>query len=453
MRAFRDRFRVTMRGASADPSERLFTHIRLRLALWYTAGLAIILLLAGLILFVGMQRVLLGPVTHVLAASDRDFAQYWENIGQPPRACSPLFPTRDTAPFVACFDAQGALIGNNGLANLSPQFLSPTLARAALADPSHIASDTVNDGGGFRFGAIRRSAIVARDPSTGRVLGVVQVGLSVEADVHALHTLVTLLLLVGLLTLLASGIGGVVLSARALQPARLAHARQQSFIADASHELRTPLTLLRADAEVLLRGRERLDPDDAALLEDIVTEAEHMGTLAESLLTLARLDNSAYHLERDVIDLAEIASATARRAQVLASERNVTISVEHTEPALVIADRTMIAEAVLILVDNAIKYNQPGGSVSLTTRVEGSHAVFEVSDTGVGIAAEHLAHLGERFYRVDKARSREMGGAGLGLSVARGIAAAHRGVLTLESTPGQGTKATLRLPAASASSR
>ncbi len=108
----------------------------------------------------------------------------------------------------------------------------------------------------------------------------------------------------------------------------------------------------------------------------------------------------------------------------------------------------MLEQAVLVLLDNAIKYNRPGGRVTISTEVRDRYAFLEVSDTGIGIAAEHLPHLGERFYRVDKSRSREAGGSGLGLSIARSIAEAHGGALTLSSMPDQGTEVTLKLPLA-----
>jgi signal transduction histidine kinase len=125
-------------------------------------------------------------------------------------------------------------------------------------------------------------------------------------------------LLCGLLTILGATAGGIFLAQRALEPAYLAFERQQEFIADAAHELRTPLTLLRANAEVLLRGRERLDPDDVPLIEDIVTESAHMGALASNLLTLARLDAGKQSVKRDVVDMEEIAEALVRRADALA---------------------------------------------------------------------------------------------------------------------------------------
>jgi signal transduction histidine kinase len=427
----------------------MFDGIRHRLTLWYTGVLAAILLLAGLLLFVGMQTVLMRPVNASLALESLALEQRWQSVGAVPPACSTNpFARAQSAFLIACFDARGNVLGANGLANFSSAFLSPTLAQAALANPSSPVQDTVDEANGL--GAIRREAVVVRDPSTHQVLGVLQAGISINGEVRALRTLVMLLLLVGALTLFGSAIGGVLLSGRALGPARLAFARQRTFIADASHELRTPLTLLRADAEVLLRGRDQLDPDDAALLDDIVAESEHMGALAENLLTLARLDNGVYHMERDVVDLAAVASDIAHRAHALAEAKQVALIVENAGPVLIVADGTWLGEAALILLDNAIKYNRPGGKVSLRTSLDGEQAVLEIRDTGIGIASEHLPHLGERFYRVDKARSREMGGAGLGLSIARSIAAAHDGTLTLTSVPGEGTIATLRLPAARA---
>lgn len=437
-------------AARADPSVSLFTGIRHRLTLWYTGVLAVILIAAGLLLYVGMQTVLLGPVTDALQREAQREAQVWQAQGVPPPSCSPFGRLPN---LVACFDPSGNLIGSSRVADLATSFLSPSLARTALASASSPAIDTVTWDTTLGTDTIRRYAVVVQSTTGHQTLGVVQVGLDIEPEVHALNILVELLLLVGGLTLLGSGIGGIVLAHRALAPARLALARQQAFTADASHELRTPLTLLRADAEVLLGERDQLAPDDAALLDDIVAEAEHLGTLAANLLTLARLDGDAYHMEREVVDLGEVAANVAHRVRALAEQNAISVTVESEGETLVIGDRTWLGQAALILVDNAIKYNRTGGAVTLRPYLDRQHAVLEVRDTGVGIAAADLPHLGERFYRVDKARSREMGGAGLGLSIARGIAAAHRGSLTFVSAPGEGTMATLSLPAAGAPKR
>jgi signal transduction histidine kinase len=276
----------------------------------------------------------------------------------------------------------------------------------------------------------------------------VVVGAYIQTQEDEVSLLLKLLLAVGGVALLGAGVGGLFLANRSLAPARLAWANQQRFIADAAHELRTPLTLLRADAEVLLRSRQHLEEEDAALLEDIVAEAHHMSNLATNLLTLARLDNSSSHREHEVVNLADVARAGARRIQALADQAGISIREESNDTALVIGDPTLLEQAVLALLDNSIKYNRRGGHVKVRTATEQGQAILEVSDSGIGIAVEHLPHLGERFYRVDKARSREAGGTGLGLSITQGIANAHGGTLTLTSTPDQGTTVTLKLPLA-----
>jgi signal transduction histidine kinase len=328
---------------------------------------------------------------------------------------------------------------------LPPAFLTNTLVMTAL-QTGQPASDIIDAGG--TSGQIYRYALLVPDRTGNGNTVVLLVGESVQAQESALSLLLKLLLGIGGGALFGAGLGGLFLSNRALAPARLAWANQQRFIGDAAHELRTPLTLLRADAEVLLRGRERLEAEDAALLEDIVAEAHHMSNLATNLLTLARLDNRSSHQEHEVVSLAELAQEGARRVQALAEQRGITVQVENANDPYVIGDSVLLEQAVIALLDNAVKYNRQGGSVTVHTAAKEGQALLEVRDTGVGIAAEHLPHLGERFYRVDKARSREAVGTGLGLSIARNIAAAHGGRLSISSVPEQGTAVTLTLPLA-----
>jgi signal transduction histidine kinase len=350
--------------------------------------------------------------------------------------------------YAVCFEVEDDdLEPTDDVKELEPEppheFLDDDLAHRALAQGT--ASDVMD--GGHEVGALYRTAQVVRDRSSGSVLGVVQGGRSIAEQRSALTALRTILLALGGVALLVATLGGLFLSGRALAPARLAFARQQAFIADASHELRTPLTLLRANAEVLLRRRDRFDPEDAALLEDIVAETAHMDHLASNLLTLARLDANRLQLEYDVVDLSELIAAIARRVAALAAERQIVVEVAADRRVVIVGDRQALEQAALILVDNALKYTPPGGRVTLRAGTSDGEAHLVVADTGVGIDPAHLPRLGERFYRVDKARSRETGGVGLGLAIARGIAAAHGGTLRLESQPGRGTTATLTFPA------
>ena len=443
--------------SDGDPSATMFSHIRRQLTLQYCGVLAIILILSSVILYFSVQSVLLGQVHDDLTSSAQQIASNWQqNPPTDPRVICLVPPgASQIVPYIACYNPEA---GVAPLTQNTPHefWANPSLIQQALNSSSGQATDTIQGDNGL--GDIQRYALVVRNPNNrNTVLGVVMVGEQVEGQERSLQTLALLLLLVGLLTLLGAGLGGLWLSKRALAPARLAFTRQQAFIADASHELRTPLTLMRADAEVLLRGRKRLEPDDAALLDDIVSETAHMSALTTNLLTLARLDAGALHMERDLVDLREVAAQTLHRASALATERGITLhgmgtpgdaSYEDGIPALVIGDRALLTEVALILVDNALKYNRPGGVVDVDVTQTGDQVALTVHDTGIGIPPEHLARLGERFYRVDKARSRESGGAGLGLSIAHGLAAAHDGALTLASDPEAGTTVTLTLPAA-----
>ena len=441
--------RVRRATHPVDPAATLFQRIGWRLAAMYAAALAAMLLLMGLVLYLGVQQALLGPINDNLRSSAQQISAAWQANppSNPDQGCPIPVSVVHQVPYIVCFSENAGVTTIPGRVNQPPQaFADPTLIQSCLSNGTGQAIDTVDVGSGL--GAVRRYALLVRDPATSNILGVVQVGIPIQGELTALHVLLVLLLLLGALALAGAVLGGVVLSRRALAPARLALQRQRAFVGDAAHELRTPLTLARANAELLLHSREKLDPEDAALLEDIVAEISHMSTLATSMLRLARLDEGALLPEREVVDLGELAHGLARRAESLAAERGLTLSVEAEPGVLVLGDSTQLEEVALILLDNAVKYNQPGGSVVLSVTREGVRAALSVADSGPGIEAEHLARLGERFYRVDKSRSRELGGAGLGLSIARRIAAAHGGVLAFVSEPGKGTRVTLSLPAA-----
>lgn len=440
------------KGARAQEAGAvLFQGLRIRLTLWYCGVLGAALLLFSVTLYFSAQVFLLTPIEDSAQLHANAHVHQW--LASDPRACvtfgaqGPFGPPPDQGPFinelVACFDQQGHLLHNASTAQLPSAFLTNTLAKVAL-QTGQSQNDTV-DGGGST-GQIYRYAVVVPGPAGHGYAGVVLIGESIKVQEDALTVLLRLLLAVGGATLLIAGLGGLFLGNRALAPARLAWANQQRFIADAAHELRTPLTLLRADAEVLLRSRKHLEAEDAALLEDIVAETNHMSTLATNLLTLARLDSSSLHREHEVIGLAELVQKEIQRIKALADQKEISIEAQDNGAPYVIGDPILLEQAILALLDNAIKYNRPGGRVVVRTAAEHELAMLQVRDSGIGIPEEHLPHLGERFYRVDKARSRQAGGSGLGLSIAWGIALEHDGELHLSSTPGEGTTVTLTLP-------
>ncbi|HEU0000741.1 MAG TPA: ATP-binding protein [Ktedonobacteraceae bacterium] len=437
---------------SREPGAALFQGLRARLTLWYCGVLGVALVLFGVTLYFSTQYFLISPVaSNVQMHADAHKSQWvtggfdhacplddaQKQFGAPPGLPMPEL--------ILCFDQNGNLLPNEYTDGVPSAFLSTNLVRMAL-QTGQPASGIVDAGG--TTGKFYLYAQVVPGPAGSGNTGALLVGEPVQAQESALALLLKLLLGIGAVALLGAGVGGLFLSNRALAPARLSWSNQQRFIADAAHELRTPLTLLRADAEVLLRGRKRLEEEDAALLEDIVAEANHMSNLATNLLTLARLDNGTMHREHEVVSLAALAHEGARRVQAFAEQRGVTVQVESSDEAYVIGDPLLLEQAMLVLLDNAIKYNRQGGRVIVRTAEQDRQTLLEVRDMGIGIAAEHLPHLGERFYRVDKARSREAGGTGLGLSIAQRIALAHGGRLSIASIAGQGTTVMLALPPA-----
>ena len=230
--------------------------------------------------------------------------------------------------------------------------------------------------------------------------------------------------------------------------AELAHAlhTKTDFIADMSHELRTPLTVLRANAEVALDLDRTCVHSD--LLREIVQEAEHMTHLVEDLLFLARSDAGAVPLDQELVNIRAFLTEFAERANVLARGRGATVQLALTGEGLVRIDCERIAQAVLNLIDNAAKYSPLGKTITLSSALKGAEVMIEVADEGSGIPEEDLPLIFERFYRVNKARTRGTGGAGLGLAIAKSIITGHGGRIEAESVLNKGTRMRCYLPLA-----
>ena len=222
---------------------------------------------------------------------------------------------------------------------------------------------------------------------------------------------------------------------------------QQRFIADASHELRTPLAVLRGETEVALnRTRTVLEYQESlSLIQD---EAERLSRIVEDLFTLARRPiNAPAALIKQPFSLNQAVRDCGRAAQVLATRKNVLLNTEGDSSSLVLnGDEELLKRMILNLLDNAVKYTLSGGEVSLRLARQNGYAEIVVRDTGIGIPLADQPHVFDRFYRVDKARSRALGGAGLGLSIVQWIVDAHGGKIAVQSAPGKGSTFTIKLP-------
>jgi heavy metal sensor kinase len=217
---------------------------------------------------------------------------------------------------------------------------------------------------------------------------------------------------------------------RTLERLQVSFEQLSRFTADASHELRTPLTAIRSVGEVALQNA-----GDSAYYRDrigsMLEEADRLTRLVESLLTMSRADAGRITLQPSDFSLMELARETASLLDVLAEERNQTISVEGDAEVQIHADRLILRQALINLIDNAVKYSPEGGSILVRVGALSDQAMIEVQDSGPGIPAEHVEKVFQRFYRVDRARSRAEGGAGLGLSIVEWAVEAHGGSVQL----------------------
>jgi len=224
--------------------------------------------------------------------------------------------------------------------------------------------------------------------------------------------------------------------------------RTKQFTADASHELRAPMTLIYTAAQFSLR-RQRSREELVDSMQKILRESKRTTALVDDLLLLARGDADRETVELVPMDAAPLLRDLAEQATAMAVEKNIRVSLQLDSEALPIrANEVRLSRLLLILVDNALKYTPANGSVTIEGRLDATEVVISVVDTGTGIAPEDVPHIFERFWRVDKVRSREAGGTGLGLSIARQIADQHSARLTVESELGRGSVFTVRLPKA-----
>jgi len=240
-------------------------------------------------------------------------------------------------------------------------------------------------------------------------------------------------------------LGGLALTINKLL-ARLENSftEQRRFVADASHELRTPLAVLRGETEVSL-AQSRSTDEYKASLNLIKDEAERLSRIVEDLFVLARQPAEHRAVSRQPVRLDKLVEECGRAAQVLAAQKSLKLTVAPGTPLSLNGDDELLQRMILNLLDNAVKYTPAGGEISVELKPSNGDARLTVRDNGIGIPAKDQPHVFDRFYRVDKARSRALGGAGLGLSIARQIAEAHGGTVSVESSGG-GSVFTVELP-------
>jgi heavy metal sensor kinase len=458
--------------------------VRFRLTIWYVVILAIILAAFSF----GVYWFMRGQLYHNLD----DSVEHRANILQAlvmfdddrPTLASSIFEEDPDAneSFVRLFDATGGVTFTNPAFEGDIPVDATAVQKSLSGRRGRDTARTETIGGSemrVRTFPIRQNR---------ELLGVLEVG-QPEDDLR--ETMRALGLILGVaypVTLVGASLGGLFLASRALSPidsltrlarrlsaedlsqrlnlklpddevGRLARTfdemlerledsfrRQRRFTADASHELRTPLTSIKGQVEVALE-RDRDSESYREVLRSVNADTDRMIRLVGSLLTLARADAGQVALHREDVDLGGVVRNAVDHVRPEAERAGVSLTLDPGRDVRVKVDPDLILQLMLNLLDNAVKYTgDKNGSVAVSWRESGPFAELSVTDNGPGIPEEHLARIFDRFYRVDKARSRADGGAGLGLSISRWIAEAHGGAIHAESAEGQGTRFTVRLP-------
>jgi heavy metal sensor kinase len=457
----------------------MFRSLRWRLTGWYALLLAGVLLLFSAGTYLAVRELLLDNVDDVLRHQVALVAQTIDLAGSVPvpRGEVALPVRRDSEHFTRLYRADGTLsFDDNAIVGHAPGLVAE--ARKALRGAEAIGQvDT--DQGPMRVGTFP----IQRD---GQVVGALQVGLSLEDNEDTLGTLLKVLLALAPPTLLLASGGGLFLADRALAPidritrtarrisaenmsgrigmrgpddevGRLARtfdamlerldaafARQRQFTADASHELRTPLTAIIGQIDVTLE-QPRDTESYRATLATVREQARRLARLSNDLLFLARADVPLDAVAFEPLDLSDLLPAIAAQVAPLAVARAQTVALAPLPPLTVLGNEDQLIRLILNLLDNALCYTPPGGRIALDGGLDGANVTIRVSDSGPGIAPEHLPRLFDRFFRGDRSRGRAQGGSGLGLAIAQSIAQSHGGRIDVESTVGRGSAFTVVL--------
>jgi heavy metal sensor kinase len=456
--------------------------IGLRLTLWYLAIFAAAQVLFGVAMWLVLRRDLYRIADDALTAQIEDVANFLKSqkkknmtVVKLREEASEAYVGEHSGDFLQIYDEDGNWI-----------FRAAFLERTGFAQ---VATSLIKRPGfqNFELGNRPFRFLAQRIEVNGRAYAV-QAGLPTDQTIATLTLFRRYLLMLAPLSLLVAASGGYWLSRRALSPvdaitrtarsigggnlgdrlkkltsgdelqrlsdtmnsmlARIEDSflRVTQFTADASHELRTPISLILTEAEIALR-KSRGDAEYREALRHILLEAERTTSLIEELLSLARSDSGRENLHLTTIDLCSAVKETATEWRQLVESRNLqfTQAIADCELA-VLADRRAVQRLLAIVLDNAVKYTPAPGAVDLRLEARNGNAVISVCDTGIGISEKDQSKIFERFYRVDKARSREFGGAGIGLAIADWIVQQHRGSIAVQSSIGNGSTFIVELP-------
>jgi heavy metal sensor kinase len=458
--------------------------IKWKLALWYGSILGLVLIAFSVWVYIYFRNSLehsidmkLRSIADVLSSSMVDanaptvfgnFERYLENV----------FGRKPKGKFIQILDASGKIGAK--MSDLETQTLPASYRSLEKAFSGEIDFETIGEAGS------RLRIITMPIRENGKVVSVVQVGTSLEDFDESLSRLLTVMAISIPTAFFLTLIGGYFLAKKSLKPVdqirkaavkisssnleekidvggrrdelgklaetfndmierlRESFQRINQFSTDVSHELKTPLTILKGQTEVALR-KERDKEEYKRVLSSNLEEINRMTKIIDDLLFLSKAESKNLSLAKDVVHLRDLITDICLDMKVYADEKGVFLEIGSLEDVRVEGDELKLRRMLMNIIDNGIKYTNPGGKVEVRSFIEDGYARIEIKDTGVGISENDLKYIFDRFYRADKARRREVG-VGLGLSISKWIAEAHNGTIEVKSKPQEGTTFSVRLP-------
>lgn len=343
-------------------------------------------------------------------------------------------PAERSVSFGLKTDSAWSLVSTDSRFDMDSDFYTAAIKRAS-ANPT--------DSGRFTLDGIRWAYSVEQSPT-----GYTVAYMDVTAQQRILTNLIYTFSAVALVMLAVIYAASRYFAGRSIAPVREAFDRQKRFIADASHELKTPLAVINTNADVLLANESDTIASQAKWLQHIKSETERMKTLTNDLLYLTEMEDTRERTIYVPFDVSDAVEGVLLTMEAVIFEQHLALEYD-IEPGLTaVGSPEQIKQVVMILLDNAVKYNKPDGSISLSLKRQHHYIQLAVANTGAGIPAEHLDRIFDRFYRADASRSRKQGGYGLGLAIARSIVEQHKGRISVKSPPGERTTFTALLPLA-----
>lgn len=294
---------------------------------------------------------------------------------------------------------------------------------------------------------LKSITVAVKDTSTGQLIGYVRGNESLDPIRQTLHQLDWGLAGGAVLALILSGMGGTWLTRKAMRPIEQSMDQLQQFTADASHELRSPLTVIKTNAMVALKYPDGMRATDTEKFQAITSATTQMTALTESLLLLARLDQSPVHGQAH-INLTHTLEQLTQFFRLQAEDQHITLTAQLPEELAVLGNEDQLRRLFTNLIDNALRYTSPGGEVLIDGKITAKSLQVQVKDTGRGITPEQIEHVFDRFWQAESSRSYQIEGCGLGLAIAQSIAKHHGGIITVTSgwAQGKGSCFTVQLP-------